>query len=94
MPESKAASLGEELWNVHLRRETATPRTEDDFDHSPRKRLHSVGEELWEIHMKRSRGIDLSFDTEENFQKPDAKENTTENKVSIRYNLRKRKAKQ
>jgi hypothetical protein len=87
--QQKAPTVGEELWNVHLRRQNEVETTEEDFDHSPRKRTHSVGEELWGIHIKRSRGIDLSVDKEETVLKSDSKQGVSETK-HCRYNLRKR----
>jgi hypothetical protein len=91
--QQKATTVGEELWNVHLRRQNAVETTEEDFDHSPRKRAHSVGEELWGIHVKRSGGIDLSFDKEGTVLKNDSKQGVSNSKVvskHCRYNLRNR----
>jgi len=48
-------TLGEELWRVHLSRQSEV--SADDFDHeAPHHPHRSVGEELWEVHCKRSRG--------------------------------------
>jgi len=52
---SKTTTLGEELWRVHLSRQSEV--SADDFDHeAPHHPHRSVGEELWEVHCKRSRG--------------------------------------
>lgn len=90
--ESKVTTVGEELWRVHLRRQTGITTSEEDFDRSPRKRAQSVGEELWEIHVKRSRGVDLSYDSEESVLKTSPKQGTVGSKGGgCPYNLRNRK---
>jgi hypothetical protein len=64
---AKPATIGEELYLVHLQRHTGEEPREEDFDHlSVRKREHDAGEELWEVHVKRSRGLnpDLDLDTD------------------------------
>ena len=88
---SKAETVGEELYLVHLRRhEGEEPRPEDfDFENLPKKRSSSVGEELWNVHMKRSKGIDPDPDCETPEQgiAPDVKP-SKEGAEPCRYNLR------
>ena len=55
MPQLKPASIGEELYLVHLQRiREAGEGIEGD---QRKRRSSSVGEELWTIHMKRSRSV-------------------------------------
>jgi len=65
----KPATLGEELFLIHLKRDAhmhGDPESDDDFDSSPvvprRKRAKSIGEELYEIHVRRSKGLTLDED--------------------------------
>lgn len=66
-------TIGEELFEVYLRRRT--PEDSDLDDHEKRVRTKSVGEELYEIHLRRSKGIDIDkeFETEDSHQVADVK---------------------
>jgi hypothetical protein len=65
---TKAATVGEELYLVHLRRHEGEEPKAEDFDHTqtPTKRDRglSAGEELWQIHLKRSRGEEVDEEKE------------------------------
>ena len=68
----KAATVGEELWEVHLSREVKTDvSASDDVDavHSKDVNTMSVGEELWRIHCQRA-GKDLDKDYDEGAAPP------------------------
>jgi hypothetical protein len=93
MDKDKAASIGEELYLVHLRRHKGEEPREEDYDHeAPRKRQHDIGEELWEVHVKRSRGVEPDPDREGEDEQKKPEEPTTPRKGSFacRYNLRSR----
>lgn len=69
-PAKQPTTVGEELFLVHLSRETPDERlAERDIDGQPRKRSRSVGEELFEIHLKRSQGFEPDCDVP-NDEKP------------------------
>jgi hypothetical protein len=80
-------TLGEELFLVHLSRQTHTLPTADDFDHEDRKqrdtdRRPSIGEELWHVHCKRAVGtiMDEDLDEDDNLKAP-AKKSATKKQV-------------
>lgn len=63
--EDHKKTIGEELFEVYLRRRT--PEEARDYDeqhHERRLRTKSIGEELYEIHLRRSKGIELDKDIE------------------------------
>jgi hypothetical protein len=87
--EFKPATIGEELYLVHLQRHAGDKPREEDFDHlSPRKRFHDVGEELWEVHLKRSRGLAPDIDTAERDRKDEEAKMASVPKNACPYNLR------
>lgn len=68
--ESKRRTLGEELFLVHLSRQTEV--SAEDFDHEANNQQHqrergaSVGEELWHVHCKRAAGhLDEDYEEQE-----------------------------
>jgi hypothetical protein len=71
---AKPSTVGEELFLVHLHRETPehllTDR--DGLESKPRKRSRSIGDELFEVHLKRSQGMEPDFDVPRD-KKPQAK---------------------
>lgn len=69
---AKPTTVGEELFLVHLHRETPEHllADRDGPESPPRKRSRSVGEELFDIHLKRSQGIEPDYDVP---KKPQAK---------------------
>jgi hypothetical protein len=61
---NEKATVGEELFLVHLSRHKGEGPREDDLDiENPRKRSRSVGEELWEVHLKRTEGLEPDVET-------------------------------
>lgn len=64
----KTATVGEELFLVHLRRAEGQAAAEDEHSSSSdtpppleleegrKRRASSIGDELWQVHLKRSRG--------------------------------------
>ena len=86
---TKAETVGEELYLVHLRRHEGEEPKVEDFDftttrtpHTTRDRSLSAGEELWRIHLKRSRGEEGEDDKDDDRRKEETK--------PCRYNLRTR----
>jgi hypothetical protein len=67
-------TVGEELFEVYLRRRTPEDLDPDEH-HEKRVRTKSAGEELYEIHLRRSKGIDIDkeFETEDVLQAVDVK---------------------
>jgi hypothetical protein len=72
--ETAPSTVGEELFLVHLHRETPEHllSDKDGPESPPRKRSRSVGEELFEIHLKRSQGLEPDYDVPLD-KKPQAK---------------------
>lgn len=60
---SHKKTIGEELYQVHLRRKTAERVDSSDNKHdTARKGTKSIGEELFHIHLKRSQGLEFDQD--------------------------------
>lgn len=78
---TKPTTVGEELFMVHLHRETPEHllADKDGPKSPPRKRSRSVGDELFEIHLKRSQGIEPDYDVP---KKPQAKTKQGRNKAN------------
>lgn len=77
MDKHATATVGEELYLVHLQRLRGE---EDDHDHSPRKRRSSsIGEELWEVHKRRSVSMDNDGDLDSETSNTEEKEPGCEN---------------
>jgi hypothetical protein len=68
-------TLGEELFLVHLHRQTAEDAVADKDGIPVRKRSKSIGEELFEVHLKRSEGVEPDYDIpkEQETKKPVAR---------------------
>jgi hypothetical protein len=64
MHEDHKKTIGEELFEVYLRRRTPDEASDHDEHHERRLRTKSIGEELYEIHLRRSKGIELDKDIE------------------------------
>lgn len=75
----KPSTLGEELFLIHLRRDSHMhddPDEDDDIERlqpgdplmsckpPQRKRAKSIGEELYEVHVKRSQGLPPDYDND------------------------------
>lgn len=54
--------MGEELFLVHLHRQTPEDAVADKDGVPQRKRSKSIGEELFEVHLKRSEGVEPDYD--------------------------------